>query len=143
MKYFKRANIYKNATGSNKFNPETKEAHSYDWWCYVKDFDGVMVFNDYSYSNTTAKHQSSMRSLLEDLGYRVGDFWTIECPKGLNDLESGVEYYNFRISELEALISKKGTRKTANEKRQALINQYRTKIEMIRKLQVISSEEAA
>ena len=134
MKYMKRANIYKNHNGSNKFNPETFEAHSYDWWCYVKDFSGVKVFNDYRYSNTTAKHQNNMRSLLEDLGERLDTYWMIEAPDGLQDLESAKQHYIRLIKNLESQIAKPRTHKAKNEERRALIRQHKTKIEMIERL---------
>ena len=134
MKYFKRANIYKNHNGSNRFNPEKFEAVSYDWWIYVKDFNGIKVFNTYNYSPTTNRHQSNMRGLLEDLGERVQDFWQLECPRGLQDLQSGVEHYNGLIKGLKAEISKPRTHKAKNEERRAMISQYETKLEMLAKL---------
>lgn len=140
MKHFKKANIYKNSTGSNTFHPSKNEAYSYDWWCYFKDFNGVKVFNSYTYSNTTSKHQNSLLSLLDDLGYNVDHFWDIECPEGLQDLkglDSGIELYKTRIQELIKLINKKGTKRSKNEERSQLIVNYQNKIKMIEKLKEV------
>jgi hypothetical protein len=137
MKYFKRANVYKNTTGTNHFNPETFQAYSYDWWCCVKRFGGLKVFNTYRYSKTTAKHQSKAKHLLISLGENVDSYIRIECPKGLQSIEglnSGIELYRLRIKELEELINKKGTRKAKNEERKELINEYTLKIKIIEQL---------
>lgn len=141
MKYMKRKKIYQNYNNTNTFDPETFEAVSYGWWTYVKDFDGVKVFNTFRYSPTTGKHQRHLRGLLQDLemkmGFRSEAIWQVECPKGLQSIEgldSGIELYSQRIRDLIKLINKKGTRKSKNEERIALINQYKTKIEMIQRL---------
>lgn len=39
------------------FNRDTTEAYSYNWWLFVARINGKVVFNDYSYSPTTRKHQ--------------------------------------------------------------------------------------
>lgn len=137
LQYKKRLGIYKNYNGSNMFNPDTFQAYSYDWWCYLKSFGGLKVFNTYSYSNTTCKHQSQMRKLLCDLGENLDTYWKIECPEGLhteNGLKSGIQLYSRRIADLESAIAKPRTHKAKNEERRALINQYKIKIEMIEKL---------
>jgi hypothetical protein len=138
MKYFKRANVYKNSTDTNHFNPETFQAYSYDWWCYVKSFGGLKVFNTYRYSNTTAKHQANTRHLLvAELGENVDNYIRVECPKGLQSIEglnSGIELYKSRIRELKELINKKGTHKAKNEERKELISEYKLKIKTIEQL---------
>ena len=69
MKYMKRAKIYK--SNNVTFNPETCEAHSYKWWKFVHRVDGVVIFNNHNYSNTTSKHQSKVRSLLNELNIKI------------------------------------------------------------------------
>lgn len=71
LQYFKRANEYRNSTGTNRFCPVAVEARSYNHWVFVKRIKGKVVFNDYSYSNSTAKHQSAMRGLLRDLKIKI------------------------------------------------------------------------
>lgn len=79
MKYFKRLNLYK---GNNvTFHPETCEAFSYRWWRFVAIVEGKLVFNDYRYSVTTAKHQRKVRGLLNDLGIRPDI--TMPLPRGI------------------------------------------------------------
>ena len=141
MKYFSRANIYKNSTGSNKYNVEAREAYSYDWWLYFKDYDGLMVFNNYYYSSSTRKHQSDLRGLLIDLGYDLDKMWFLECPKGLQDPDSGIEHYQYLIHQLLFKINKKGTRKAKNLERKAEIELYKTKIEQLQKLKQIQAGE--
>jgi hypothetical protein len=62
---------WRNSTGTNKFNPTSVSAFSYDWWQYVAIIDGLVVFNTYRYSNTTSRHQSEMRRLLDKLGVNI------------------------------------------------------------------------
>lgn len=134
MKYFQRANIYKNYNGSNRFNPETEEAYSYDWWLYFAKINGQYVFNDYGYSNTTRKHQSHLRVLLHELGYELELFWEVECPDGLQNLDSGIKFYKDKIALLESEIAKPRTQKKKNEERRQRIHFYENKIEMLNKL---------
>lgn len=81
LNFSKRANIYKNTTGSLTFNPETKEAVSYGWWKFVAMIDGQLVFNNYAYSNTTAKQQGKIRTLLSQLNIKID--LELPVPKGL------------------------------------------------------------
>lgn len=74
MKYFKRLKLYKAANVT--FNPETKDAFSYAWWRFVAVVEGRLIFNNYRYSVTTAKHQHKVRSVLNELGIKID----IEMP---------------------------------------------------------------
>lgn len=66
-----KAKANKLEASNNYLDLNMLEAYSYNWWVYVKNINGLMVFNNYPYSNTTRKHQSKMRSLLARLGIRV------------------------------------------------------------------------
>lgn len=80
MKYMKRLKIYK---GRNvTFNPETFEAFSYGWWRFVDQIDGLVVFNNYRYSVTTAKHQRWVGGLMENLGIKIDI--TMPLPRGIS-----------------------------------------------------------
>jgi hypothetical protein len=81
MKYFKRANLYKASNVS--FNPDTCEARSYEWWAFTKMINGILVFNDHSYSVSTRKHQSKVRSLLRELKIEIG--LVVDAPCGLQN----------------------------------------------------------
>lgn len=72
---------------NNTLNLATMQAHSYGHWCYFRIIDGLAVFNDYRYSNTTARHQHRMRQLLRKLGIAVAV--TIET-------HGSIGYYSLR-----------------------------------------------
>lgn len=69
MKYYKRLNVYKASNVS--FEPDSIAAYSYDWWQFVRVVNGSVVFNDYSYSPSTRKHQYKVRSLLNQLNINI------------------------------------------------------------------------
>ena len=119
--------------GSNvTFNPVTCEARSYDWWIFVSKINGLVVFNNYSYSSTTCRHQSKVRSLLSDLGVNVDV--TIEAPEGLQRLNLAERYYSQRIASLETAMSNKGTHKAKNLERLQTQQEYRAKLAQVQVL---------
>lgn len=65
LKFFKRLQVYKNSTGTVEFNPLTREGRSYNW-TFLAPINGVLVFNTYKWSHTTACHQSAVRSVLRN-----------------------------------------------------------------------------
>lgn len=74
MKLMKRTGIYKAANVT--FDPKSLNAYSYDWWRFVAFVEGLVVFNNYRYSVSTAKHQSKVRSVMRELGIKID----IEMP---------------------------------------------------------------
>lgn len=132
MKYYPRLNLYKNATGTNCFNPETKEAYSYHWWRYVEMINGKWVFNNYSFSPTTCKHQSNMLGVLDAI--KAENIVFIEAPKGLQDLPDSIRYYEHKIIKLTAEIARPKSQKRKNQKRQTLICEYQYKIKLVKTL---------
>lgn len=79
MKLYKRENIYK---ASNViFDPIKIEAFSYSWWKFVGVVEGKVVFNNYRYSNSTSKHQSKVRKVMNELGIKID--LEIPVPRGL------------------------------------------------------------
>jgi hypothetical protein len=82
FKWRPRLGIYTDGQ-NNKFDPETFQAHSYGWWCYVKKIKGKVVFNAYPYSPSTQGHQSTMRTLLTKLGVKIDA--TVYVREGLKD----------------------------------------------------------
>jgi len=114
MKFMKRTQIYK--ANNVTFNPKTLDAYSYDWWRFVEAAPtGGVIFNSYTYSNATAKHQIKVRNLLRTLGIEI--VLDIKSPGGLQNLDSAVKYYEAKIINLKALIAKPGTRKAKNLER--------------------------
>lgn len=121
MKHFKRTNLYK--ASNVTFNPETIEAFSYDWWCFVKKINGKVIFNSYKYSPTTGNHQYKVRSLLKELNIKI-DF-EIECPSGFqsNDFDISIDkHYSAEIEELKEKIAKPRSQSRKNKERQAEID---------------------
>lgn len=91
MKQLKRSGIYK-ATNVT-FDPATIDAYSYGWWRFVAVVEGKVIFNNYRYSNTTAKHQYKVRTLLAELGIKID----MELP-----LRKGIDYRPLAELILEA-----------------------------------------
>lgn len=79
MKLMKRSGIYK-ATNVT-FDPQSKDAFSYAWWRFVGVVDGVLIFNNYRYSVTTAKHQRKVASIMGALG--ISPKLTLTLPRGI------------------------------------------------------------
>ncbi len=73
LKFFEKANVYKNSTGTVKLNMNTIEAYSYDHWKFVTPADKpkTVVFNTHKYSVTTSSHQRVVRRKLEELGFTL------------------------------------------------------------------------
>lgn len=132
MKYYSRLNVYKNTNGTNVFNPETLEAISYNWWIYLKRINNKLVFNNYAYSNTTRKHQHDLKYVLREKGINID--LVIEVPRGLQDLKSGIEYYQDKIKKLELAIAKPRSRNSTNNERKLNIMLYRQQIAEIQAL---------
>lgn len=105
MKYFKRAGIYK--ASNVTFDPSTITAYSYNWWKFVGLVEGKVIFNNYSYSVSTSKHQSKVRQLLATLGVKID--LELPLPKGVNSgdlanlFETAEEYLcdKFLLEELK------------------------------------------
>lgn len=133
MKYMKRAKIYK--ASNVTFDPETCQAYSYDWWRFVDRINGKVVFNDFSYSLTTCRHQSKVRGLLRQLGIEINLY--VECPKGLQErgaLEGAIRRYNNQIESLRAAIAKPRSREKTNFDRLHSISSLQRKIVSIEQL---------
>lgn len=65
----KNPTLYKAANVT--FDASQIEAFSYGWWKFVKVIQGKIVFNEYSYSTTTSKHQYKVKALMRELGLEV------------------------------------------------------------------------
>lgn len=133
LKYYKKLHIFRNSTGTNIFDVGRMLATSFNWWQYYKVIKGVKIFNNYRYSYSTSKHQRDFLELIE-YDILVAPNLIIESPKGLQDLQSAVDYYNFKIEKLKLDISKKGSKQSKNLKRFDEIKDYRHKIQSIQSL---------
>lgn len=94
MKLMKRTNTYKAANVT--FDPTKIEAFSYGWWRFVAVVEGLVVFNNYSYSNTTSKHQAKVRSLMNELGIKID----LELPVKAGIKEQSLEQLIIEAEEL-------------------------------------------
>ena len=130
MKYQPRLNRYK---GSNvEFYPESCRGYSYDWWLIVKSLKGRVLFNDYYYSSSTVKHQSKIRSLLDNLKITID--LEIPAPRGLQDLDASLDYMHSEIHNLNLDILKGHKGGDANKRRQKKITDYQSKITILKGL---------
>jgi hypothetical protein len=121
MKLNKSSGIYK---GSNvTFDPTCMVANSYNWWTFFRRCNGKHIFNNYSYSPTTQRHQRKVRSLLEELGIRID--LVIECPAGLQSRDwknSCFKLYENRIEEIKEKLNNPRRKKALDVKRREEIN---------------------
>jgi hypothetical protein len=136
MKLMKRTGIYK---GSNvTFDPNTLKAHSYNWWLFVAKIGGKVVFNNYSYSVSTSKHQSKVRGIMSKLGINIDLF--VEAPEGLDNLDNSLGYMRRRIDTLLGEISKGRESSRAQAVRRSSLLHYET---AIRELTILSNLDFA
>lgn len=130
MKYSKKRQQFE--ASNLTYNPLTKKSYSYRWYLLTDRIGQYIVLNNYSYSPTTARHVSKVRGQIEKTFTKIDV--NIECPKGLQDLDSGIQLYNDRITNLIAKVNSKGTKKEKNNERLALIAFFQEKIELIEQL---------
>jgi hypothetical protein len=130
MKYYSRLKLYK--ASNVYFNPETCQAYSYNWWRFVDRIKGKVVFNGYTYSSSTSKHQSKVRSVLASKGIKI-DFY-IEAPRGLQDLDAALAYTYRQYFEAKAkLLNPKRLKKLDAEKKRDVLY-YKERIKEIKYL---------
>lgn len=126
---FKASNVW--------FNPATMEATSFAWWYFVKRIGGKVVFNDYSYSSYTTRHQRKVQSAMKSLGIKVDV--VIQARRGLQDLPQALRDYEERVKTLLALVAKPGTRAAKNAERVEEVKRLQVKMQHVKKL--IKAEE--
>lgn len=130
LKFYPRLGLFK--ANNVSFDPIECVAVSYNWWLFVKRFGKVVVFNDFSYSVTTSRHQNRVSTLMRQLGIEAT--LSIEAPGGLQDLDSAIRLYKNRIQELQQAIDKRFSRKAKNKERRALISDLKKKIKVVERL---------
>lgn len=126
MKYYKTLGLFK--CSNLTYNPKTGQGYSFDWYRIVDKIDGQYILNTYNYSNSTIKHVSKIREILSECGVR--EYFEIEAPQGLQNLEQSVHYYDYLIKKLNKELENKRIRKPEN--RINLIKFYKQKIVMIK-----------
>ena len=126
MKYYKKANIYKASNVS--FDPETKKAISYDWWCFCLEVKGKVIFNNAHCSPSTTRHQRKVRDLMLDLGIGVDlelrfilDSLDNAAGSFISTLKREIGYSRRAKKELQAAMEKPRSRKATNNRRKEAI----------------------
>lgn len=128
FRYAKTKGMY---TASNvSFNENTFEGLSYDWWVFVAKINGKLVFNNYSYSNSTRKHQYKMKYLLRTLGITIA--MELDAPNGLQNLHRCVEHYLYLIESTNKLIANPRSKPLKNIERMRDIAEYKGKLDYIK-----------
>lgn len=133
LRFYARAGLWKNSTGSLEIDLENGVAYSYSWYVLGKRREnGEWVINDYGYSTTTMKHRYELLNLLGALTEKRGP--EIEAPKGLQALSKAVSYYESLIKQLKAEIEKPRSKKSANKDRKEKILLYGLKSQLAKDL---------
>ena len=91
-----------------------------------------LVFNEYSYSNTTSKHQSEVRGLLGRLGLVVD--YSIQAPNGLQDLVGAEKHYLKLIESIQAKLNSPRTRASTNAARLVVLERLVGELKITRRL---------
>jgi len=134
LPYKPRLGTFKSSSGKVEFNPSTMIATSYTHWTFVKKVNGKLLFNNASYSMTTNRHQSQVRTLLSQLSIK---YTTINMPNNgdLDNLsnETTLRKYEEMIDfEIEVFNTTKGRLKTgAHQNRLWNINNLKKEIKVL------------
>jgi hypothetical protein len=112
MKYMKKLNIWK--ASNVTFNPKSIDAHSYKHWRFVALVDGLVVFNNYRYSVTTAKHQRVVENLLAHLGIKID--MKIQIPTGIRTQTIEELILEAEETECEEILRNEEKKDIRNEK---------------------------
>jgi len=130
--------MWKNSTGSNWIDISSCLAYSYNWWRYLDKIKGKVVFNNYQYSTTTARHQGECRQML--YYHRINIDLEVSIHNGLQNFKrDAIPSIYWEILDLEYLINKKGTRKSTNIERAEKIIMLKERIKLCRKLGAVLS----
>lgn len=78
------------------------DAYSYGWWKFVTVINNKVIFNDYSYSTSTNKHQSKVKSLMRALNLEIDAtvYTRSSLPSSFDSIdltETAEEYGKFHV----------------------------------------------
>ena len=128
---------FRNSTGKCRFNPFSMEARSYIHWQFVAKVRGKVIFNNYSYSPTTGRHQRTVARLLRELGIKVD--LHVNCQGSLDDSSAAAMAEHLAIANLK--VAMKTGRKAKNVERAKEIKAHELKIKQLRKLGLTATRE--
>lgn len=116
MKFKPRKGKYESSNVS--FDPDFCWAYSYGWWRFVDKINGKVVFNNYTYSQSTCKHQYKVRRLLHELGIEI-DFVVYS--------QAGLQSSGWKVHAVQTLDDSIETVKTqlANPRRKKKLDEER------------------
>lgn len=108
------------------FDPSKISAHSYAWWEFVRVLKGKVVFNEYKYSVTTAKHQRTIRNLMSELGIeidlKVNVRESLSRFNNLNELKkTSLQTTSYQLAEKARLIEERRVRNNERAKQKRLL----------------------
>jgi hypothetical protein len=114
--------------GSNvSFNPNTMIAKSYNWWVFVAEINGKVVFNNSRYSPSTGKHQSKVRAMM-----RQSHSIDLVLQNTRESLATGelalileIKNTKYLIENLELELTNTRRKKALDTQRQGVINSWR------------------
>jgi len=118
----KTKNVYFNSTKSNEVDIDNIKAFSYTWWQYLTVIGGKVVFNNYSYSPTTSKHQNDALKLLEQNGIKIDIFMNYTEKSLFENYTAAAILDEIKClivanNELHRLVNSKKTKEHVNEGR--------------------------
>lgn len=129
MKYYSRLDVYR--TSNNEVSLTSQRAYSYGWWKYWTVDNGISIFNNTYYSQSTCKHQREALKLI-----REPDLILYHTKESLGNpakaLQNEVDGMQYEIRQLEKAITRPRSHKAKNEERYQKIKEYQERIERIK-----------
>ena len=136
LKYIKSRNSYERRNLT--FELDTENAYSFNWYKLAGRVGGAMYVNTFTYSRTTTRHYQEILYLLKQLGY--SQIYTIEAPRGLDDVAAIRSHYREMMEEMEKKIANPRCKKSLTTERQkaleAIKNQYNTYLRFLASAQL-------
>ena len=132
LKYKPRFKMWANSNKTNEVDEKGKWARSYGWWYYFVEVEGYGILNMSRYSATTSRHQHDGKLELFSINPCIVDVvlrhTTANLTMPVHALDDEIINVRREIRDLEELIAKPRTRKTANQKRQYRIEELKLHI---------------
>lgn len=135
LTYIKSRNSYERRNLS--FELDTENGYSFNWYKIATRVGGAMYVNTFTYSRTTTRHYQEIISLLRQLGY--DNIFTIEAPRGLDNLEATKDHYAQKIKDLEEKIANPRCKKFRTIERQRALEAI--KIQLNTYLNFLASDQ--
>jgi hypothetical protein len=130
MKFYKTLNQYK--ASNVMFDVDTLKAFSYQHWCFVREVNGKLVFNNHAYSNTTQRHQQKVRRLLDSLGLTID--LEVDSRPSLNSSdwqEASIKSLEYKIKEVQAQLENPKRHKRLDRERLDRIAELKSEMRVL------------